>query len=67
MVKFSILPTGNNTRDIPYLLKELRQKNLISGVERDADGDPVYLTHNMAAVKKTVSDYDGIMIDIYKD
>lgn len=66
MVKFSIVQTGGNPRDMAYLIKELRTHNLISGVEKDAGGDTVYSTHNLTGVKKIISDYDGLMLDIIK-
>ncbi len=66
MDKFSILDIGGNTRDIPYLIKELRQKNLIVATEKDAGGDTVYLTNNLFAVKKVISEYDGLMLDIVR-
>lgn len=67
MIKFSITDLGSNKRDIPYLLKELRQNNLIAGTEKDVNSDTVYLTHNLVAVKKIVGEYDGLMIDIIKE
>ena len=66
MDKFSILDIGGNTRDIPYLIKELRLKNLIVATEKDAGGDTVYLTNNLFAVKKVISEYDGLMLDIVR-
>ena len=66
MDKFSILDIGGNTRDIPYLIKELRQKNLIAATEKDVGGDTIYLTNNLFAVKKVISEYDGLMLDIIR-
>jgi len=66
MVKFSIVALGGSTRDIPYLIKELRHKNLIAGTEKDVGGDTVYLTNSIAGVKKVMEDYDGIMLDVHK-
>lgn len=66
MVKFSIVHVGGSSRDIPYLLKELRGKNLIAGTEKDVGGDTIYLTNSIAAVKKVMEDYDGLMLDIHK-
>ena len=67
MDKFSIVDIGGNARDIPVLIRELRQKNLIVATEKDAGGDTVYLTNNLFAVKNVVSDYDGLMLDIIKE
>jgi hypothetical protein len=67
MIKFSIVDICGNKKNIPYLLQELRKSNLISGTEKDVGGDTVYLTHNIVAVKKTMEDYDGLMLDIHKD
>lgn len=66
MDKFSILDIGGNSRDIPYLVKELRQKNLIAATEKDVGGDTVYLTNNLFAVKKIISEYDGLMLDVIR-
>ena len=66
MVKFTIVDIGVHARDIPYLLKELRQKNLIAGTEKDAGWDTIYLTNNIVAVKKLMEDYEGLMLDILK-
>lgn len=66
MDKFSIMDIGGNTRDIPYLVKELRKNNLIVTTEKDVGGDTVYLTNNLFAVKKIISEYDGLMLDIIK-
>jgi len=67
MDKFSIMDIGGNTRDIPYLIKELRKNNLIVATEKDAGNDTVYLTNNLFAVKKIISDYDGLMLDVIKE
>jgi hypothetical protein len=67
MDKFSIVDIGGNARDIPYLVRELRQKNLIVATEKDAGGDTVYLTNNLFAVKNVAGDYDGLMLDIIKE
>lgn len=67
MDKFSIVDIGGNARDIPYLVRELRQKNLIVATEKDAGGDTVYLTNNLFAVKNVASDYDGLMLDVIKE
>ena len=66
MDKFCIVDIGGNARDIPYLLKELRQKNLIVATEKDAGYDTVYLTNNLFAVKNVISEYDGLMLDVLK-
>ena len=66
MVKFSIVDMGNNKKDIVYLLKEIKMKNLICATEKDEHGDTVYSTYNIAAVKKIAEDYDGLMIDIIR-
>lgn len=66
MDKFSIMDIGGNARDIPYLVKELRKNNLIAATEKDVHGDTVYLTNNLFAVKKIISDYDGLMLDVIK-
>ncbi len=66
MDKFTIVDIGGNARDIPYLLKELRQNNLIVATEKDAGYDTVYLTNNLFAVKKIVNEYDGLMLDVLK-
>jgi hypothetical protein len=66
MDRFSIVDIGGNTRDIPYLVKELRQKNLIVATEKDVGNDTVYLTNNLFAVKKIFEDYDGLMLDVVK-
>jgi hypothetical protein len=67
MNKFSIVDLGGNKKDIPYLVKELRQNNLIVATERDIGGDPVYVTHNLVAIKRIAQDYEGLMIDVHKD
>lgn len=67
MVRFSIMSLSGNSKDIPYLLKELRQNNLITATEKDAGGDTVYLTHNLVAVKKIMQDYEGLLLDVHKD
>lgn len=41
-------------------------KNLIVATEKDLGGDTVYLTNNLVAVKKIISDYEGLMLDILK-
>jgi hypothetical protein len=64
--KFSIVEFGGHARDIPVLLRELRQNNLIVATEKDLGGDTVYLTNNIVAVKKIMSDYEGLMLDILK-
>jgi len=66
MTRFSIVDVCGNARDIPYLLKELRQKNLVSGTEKDIGGDTIYLTSSINAVKKLMEDYDGLVLDIHK-
>ncbi len=67
MDKFTILALGGSTRDIPYLIKELRQKSLITATEKDLGGDTIYLTNNLFAVKKIVSEFDGLFLDIVKN
>lgn len=67
MDKFSIVDIGGNARDIPFLVRELRQKNLIVATEKDAGGDTVYLTNNLFAVKVVAGDYDGLMLDVIKE
>jgi len=64
--KFSIVDIGGHMRDIQYLVRELRTKNLIVSTEKDAGGDTVYLTNNLVAVKKVISEYDGLMLDVHK-
>ncbi len=66
MDRFSIVDIGGSTRDIPYLIRELRQKKLIVATEKDVGNDTVYLTNNLFAVKKIFEDYDGLMLDIIK-
>jgi hypothetical protein len=66
MDKFSIVDIGGNARDIPYLIKELRQKNLIVTTEKDVGNDTVYLTNNLFAVKNIIKEYDGLMLDVLK-
>lgn len=66
MDKFSIMDIGGNARDIPYLVKELRKNNLIAATEKDVGGDTVYMTNNLFAVKKIISEYDGLMLDVIK-
>lgn len=66
MDKFSIVDIGGNTRDIQYLVRELRQKSLIVATEKDVGNDTVYLTNNLFAVKKIISEYDGLMLDVIK-
>lgn len=66
MDKFSIVDIGGIAMDIPYLLKELRQKNLITATEKDVNGDTVYLTNNLVAVRKIISEYDGLMLDVVR-
>jgi hypothetical protein len=67
MDKFSILDIGGHARDISYLVKELRQNNLIVATEKDVGGDTVYLTNNLFAVKKIMEDYDNLTLDIHKE
>lgn len=66
MDKFSIVDIGGNARDIQYLIRELRQKSLIVATEKDVGNDTVYLTNNLFAVKKIISEYDGLMLDVIK-
>lgn len=66
MDKFSIVDIGGNARDIPYLIKELRQRNLIVATEKDIGNDTVYLTNNLFAVKNVIKEYDGLMLDVLK-
>jgi hypothetical protein len=66
MDKFSIVDLCGNNKDIPYLVKELRQNNFITATERDIDGEPVYITHNLVGVKRVAQDYDGLTIDVHK-
>ena len=66
MERFSIVDFGGHMKDIQYLVRELRSKNLIISVEKDAGGDTVYLTNNLVAVKKVVSEYEGLMLDVHK-
>lgn len=66
MERFSIVDIGGHMKDIQYLVRELRTKNLIVSTEKDAGGDTVYLTNNLVAVKKIVSEYDGLMLDVLK-
>ncbi len=67
MIRFSIVEAGGHKKDIQYLMKELRQKNLIAAVEKDAANEPIYITGNIAGVKRIMEDYDGLMLDIHKD
>jgi hypothetical protein len=67
MDKFTILALSGSARDIPYLIKELRQKNLIAATEKDVGGDTIYLTNNLFAVKKIVSEFDGLILDVVKN
>jgi len=66
MDKFTIVDIGGHARDIPYLLRELRQKNLIVATEKDAAYDTVYITNNLYAVKKIMEDYEGLMLDVIR-
>jgi hypothetical protein len=66
MVKFSIVHLSGSVKNISYLIKELRANSLIAGVEKDAGGDTIYSTHNLAGVKRVMSDYDGMMLDVLK-
>jgi hypothetical protein len=67
MVKFSIVETGGRKGEIQYLIRELRQKNLIAATEKDLNNETVYLTNNLFAVKKIMEDYDGLMLDVHKE
>ena len=67
MDKFSVMDLGGNSRDIPYFIKELRKNNLIVATEKDVGNDTVYLTNNLFAVKKIISEYDGLMLDVIKE
>ncbi len=67
MVKFTIVDTGGNKRDIVYLVRELRQKNLISGTEKDEAGETIYITNNIAGVKRVMEDYDGLLLDLVRE
>ena len=66
MDRFSIVDFGGHMKDIQYLVRELRSKNLIISVEKDVGGDTVYLTNNLVAVKKVVSEYEGLMLDVHR-
>lgn len=66
MDRFSIVDVGGFARDIPYLVRELRTKNLIVSTEKEPNGDTVYLTNNLVAVRKVMADYDGLMLDVHK-
>jgi hypothetical protein len=66
MDRFTIVDIGGNARDIPYLIKELKQNNLIAATEKDAGYDTVYLTNNLVAVKRIVNEYEGLMLDVLK-
>lgn len=66
MDKFSIVDIGGHMKDIQYLVRELRTKNLIISTEKDAGGDTVYLTNSLGAVRKVMSEYDGLMLDVHK-
>lgn len=66
MDKFSIVDIGGHMKDIQYLVRELRMKNLIVSTEKDAGGDTVYLTNSLPAVRKVMSEYDGLMLDVIK-
>ena len=66
MDKFSIVDIGGFAKDLAYLVRELRQKGLIAATEKVVGGDTVYLTNNLFAVKKIMSDYEGLMLDIHK-
>ncbi|MDP4093553.1 MAG: hypothetical protein Q8920_09350 [Bacillota bacterium] len=66
MIKFAIIDVTGNSRDISYLIKELRQKNLIAGTEKDVHGETIYHTNSIASVKKLMEDYDNLMLDIVK-
>lgn len=66
MDRFSIVDIGGHMKDIQYLVRELRTKNLIVSTEKDAGGDTVYLTNNLVAVKKVADEYDGLMLDVLK-
>lgn len=65
MVRFSIVDIGASKGEIQYLIRELRQKGLIAGTEKDADGETVYLTNNLFAVKKLMTDYEGLILDVH--
>ncbi len=67
MTKFSIVEIGSGKQEIKYFVEELRRSNLISGTEKDENGDTVYHTHNFVAVKKLANEYDHLMVDAYKD
>lgn len=66
MDKFSIVDIGGHMKDIQYLVRELRTKNLIVATEKDVGGDTVYLTNSLGAVKKVMDEYDGLMLDVHK-
>ena len=66
MDRFSIVDIGGHMKDIQYLVRELRTKNLIVSTEKDVGGDTVYLTNSLGAVKKVMSEYDGLMLDVHK-
>jgi hypothetical protein len=66
MVRFSIADTGCRKQDMKYLILELRKNNLIAATEKDVNGDPIYHTNNILAVKKIAEDYDGLMIETLK-
>lgn len=67
MQKFSIVDICDNKKEIPYLIQELRKSNLIVATEKDINGDTIYLTNNLVAVKRIMQDYDGLMLDVIKE
>lgn len=67
MVRFTIVDLGGHNRDIPYLVKELRNSNLITATDKDAGGDTIYLTTNLPGVKRIMEDYEGLMLDLIKE
>ncbi len=67
MARFSIIDLGGKKRDIPYLIKELRESKLISGTDKDIGGDTIYITNNILGVKRIVQEYDGLMLDVHKE
>jgi len=67
MFKFNIVDLGGHKKDIGYLVQELKKENLIAGTEKDVNNDTVYHSHNIKAIKQIMEDYEGLMLDMYKD
>jgi hypothetical protein len=67
MVRFTIMDLGSTRGELQYLIKEIRQKGLIAGTEKDVHNETIYHTNSIGGIKKVMEDYEGLILDIIKD